>query len=475
MGLESKLSALIERLYEIEAVKFGDFKLKSGIQSPVYFDLRVIISYPDLMSEVSEFLYQAAAEGGAQYQSSCGVPYTALPLATCIATAHNIPMLIRRKEAKDYGTKKMIEGKFKEGETCLIVEDVVTSGSSVAETVELLRPAGIVVRDAVVLLNREQGGTAKLKAMGVKLHSVCTLSKVLEILEKSGKLDADMVKRVKQFIKDNQFTVPPAVPSKPADIASLSYGERAKLCKNPVARRVFEVMEMKRSNLALSVDVTSADQLLKLADSTGPYICVLKTHIDILEDFTMAFVEKLKALAQKHNFVIFEDRKFADIGNTVKEQYGKGIYRIAEWADIINAHAIPGPGIITGLKQVVKGKDRGCLMIAEMSSAGNLAKDGYTEACVKMSEENNDFVIGFICQQKLSQDPCMIHMTPGVKLEEGGDQLGQQYLTPSSVIAKKGTDVIIVGRGITQAPDPVEAAKLYRDAGYQAYQTVIGH
>ena len=130
----------------------------------------------------------------------------------------------------------------------------------------------------------------------------------------------------------------------------LSYTARALLPGQPVAaKRLLQLMDEKETNLALSADVTEALALLALADQLGPEIAILKTHIDILADFTWPLIQQLRALAQKHRFLIFEDRKFADIGNTVKHQYRGGLYRIAEWADYINAHTLPGPGIIQGL------------------------------------------------------------------------------------------------------------------------------
>ncbi|XP_002735881.1 uridine 5'-monophosphate synthase-like [Saccoglossus kowalevskii] len=465
---------LVLKLFEIEALKFGSFTLKSGIQSPVYFDLRVIVSYPSLMNEVADFLWQAAEKPNAKFVLLCGVPYTALPLATIMSANHNVPMLIRRKEAKDYGTKKMIEGKFKPGDTCLIVEDVVTSGSSVMETADSLSKVGIVVTDAVVLLDREQGGKQRLEHKGINLYSVCGMSGICKILEKHGKLDSPTVKQVDDFLAKNIFKPDTSGVKLTEQVSkkskkSLRYHERAEIVAHPLSKQLLKIMDSKQTNLAFSVDVTKCQQVLELVDKVGPHVCIVKTHVDIIEDFNDDFITALQKLADKHNFLIFEDRKFADIGNTVKHQYSSGVYKINQWAHITNAHSVPGDGVVQGLKDVGLPKNRGCLLIAEMSSTGNLATGEYTKATVKMAEEQADFVIGFICTSRLTDDPRFLHMTPGVQLSAGGDSLGQQYLTPNIVIGDRGSDIIIVGRGIYKADDPSNAAKLFKEAGYEAY------
>lgn len=206
---------------------------------------------------------------------------------------------------------------------------------------------------------------------------------------------------------------------------------------------------------------------------------MLKTHIDIISDFSNDTISGLKSLAKKHNFLVFEDRKFIDIGNTVQKQYLGGTFRISEWADIVNASVLAGEGIIEALARSAHetGQERAMLILAEMTSKGSLATGEYTKASVEIARKYPGFVLGFIATRELSSVQTssspgsgedFLVFTTGVNISSKGDALGQQYQTPQSAIAG-GADFIIAGRGIYAASDPVDAVKLYQKQGWDAY------
>ncbi|THZ02851.1 orotidine-5'-phosphate decarboxylase [Aureobasidium pullulans] len=375
-----------------------------------------------------------------------------------------------------------------------------------------------------------------------------------------------------------------------------SYQERASLPKtSPVASYLLRLIAAKQTNLCVSADVSTTRELLQLAEEVGDSICMLKTHADIINDFGPRTIEGLKEIAAKKHFLVFEDRKFGDIGSTVQKQFTAGPLQIVRWANIINAHIFPGPAIITALSQAAHdavsslntavttsisaspvpsymddsdevdspalshhedsddldrlssdddsnqlstysdptgrkpsvvsvsttistktesispqptpnhhggpndsissisagsaGQEsyalarlgeppllRSLLILAEMSSAGNLMTGSYTEQCVVEARKNPEFVMGFIAQRTLNEQPGdnFITMTPGVQIGATGDGLGQQYNTPEKVIGEAGTDIIIVGRGVYGAQDKRAKAEEYRVRAWKAYEGRIG-
>ena len=138
---------------------------------------------------------------GSKFDLVCGVPYTALPIATCMSLNHDIPMVMRRKEKKDYGTKQLIEGVFTKAQHCLIIEDVITTGGSIIETASDLQDAGLVIKDVVVLIDREQGGRENLEKH-FTVHTILHLSEIFNTLLKSDLISAEERSIIEKFIAE---------------------------------------------------------------------------------------------------------------------------------------------------------------------------------------------------------------------------------------------------------------------------------
>jgi uridine monophosphate synthetase len=183
------MTTIPDQLFDIGCVKFGQFKLKSGLMSPIYIDLRLLVTHPRVLRAVGDAMAAKAREAGLRFDRLAALPYAGLPIGVAVSLALDAPLIYPRKEAKDYGTAKLIEGAYVAGETVLMVDDLITKGTAKIEALKPLLDEGLVVRDILVLIDREQGGTAELAARGVALHPVLTLSGMLESLIASGRLD----------------------------------------------------------------------------------------------------------------------------------------------------------------------------------------------------------------------------------------------------------------------------------------------
>ncbi len=185
-------------LFDADCIRFGEFTLASGQSSPIYVDLRRVISYPELFQSVVNAYSDLVAP--LTFDRLAAVPYAALPAAAAIALRLQRPMIYPRKEVKSHGTGQAVEGSFEPGQVAVAIEDVVTSGGSLLGAISTMEAAGLEIRDVVVLVDREQGGRARLTEAGYRLHAVLTLRGIVDTLRDAEKIDAQTYARVKAYL-----------------------------------------------------------------------------------------------------------------------------------------------------------------------------------------------------------------------------------------------------------------------------------
>jgi uridine monophosphate synthetase len=333
------------------------------------------------------------------------------------------------------------------------VEDVITSGKSLVETIAEVEQEDLKVADIVVVLDREQGGKQLLESKGYRVHTLFNISEVCSILQENGELSDEEVKRIQDFLQGNHIQFEEKTRS--------SYEQKLEHAQHSVSKKLLETALAKKSNLIASADVTTTQELLDLAEKVGPHVIALKTHIDIISDFEYEkTIVPLKALAEKHQFLLMEDRKFADIGNTQELQFTSGVFKITDWADFVTSQVIGGFESLDCFKNV------GVVAIVGMSSKGALTTASYREEALKVALSHPN-VIGGVSQNQIPEE--LLLFTPGVNLADSGDGKGQQYNTPEHVFKMLHSDFIIVGRGIYKAEDPETAAITYKNEGWNAY------
>jgi uridine monophosphate synthetase len=200
--LSNELSALADGLLEAGCIKFGEFTLKSGLKSPIYIDLRQIITYPKLLEQVAQAYLPVLKN--LQFARIAGLPYAAIPIATAISLTGNYPMIYPRKEVKTYGTKAEIEGEYHAGETVVVIDDLATTGGSKFEAIEKLTGVGLVVKDVVVLVDRQSGAKESLQQAGYSMHAVLTITQLLDYWEKMGKVQKDKIGETREFLRTSR-------------------------------------------------------------------------------------------------------------------------------------------------------------------------------------------------------------------------------------------------------------------------------
>jgi orotate phosphoribosyltransferase len=172
------MQELIQALKECGALRFGDFTLASGVKSDYYIDIKMASTRPAVLSLISKLMAERMEQDGIHADIIAGVVLGSIPLVTALSLQTGIPFIMVRKEKKDHGTGKLIEGVLPHGARVLVVEDVITSAGSALFAVELLRNEGAEVDTVLSVIDRESGGPEALEARGVSLVPLLKASQI---------------------------------------------------------------------------------------------------------------------------------------------------------------------------------------------------------------------------------------------------------------------------------------------------------
>ncbi len=199
---------LAENMFQLGGVRFGDYTLgRTTVHSPIYIDPRVLVSNPHSLRAAAQLIAQETSSGQAMrhpkirpFTLVAGVPFGGLHLATAFSLATDVPMIYARSEAGEH----RIEGRYAAGETVLIIDDLITSGGSILETAAILQEAGLIVRDAIVLVDRDQGGAARLKRHGYTLYPILRLEVMLNLYMSKQFITEDQYRRSLEYIRTHR-------------------------------------------------------------------------------------------------------------------------------------------------------------------------------------------------------------------------------------------------------------------------------
>ena len=254
------------------------------------------------------------------------------------------------------------------------------------------------------------------------------------------------------------------------------WGPRWETINDGFSRRYMQTAVEKQSLICFAADLQTIESVRETVESIGPYIACLKLHVDIVEDWNPDGWKDVCDLAKSLDVLIWEDRKFADIGRVSRQQMG-GVVDIRSWADLVTSQLISGPDVVDGLQSGWGdvGRKGGVLLLAQMSSRGNLLVPNYTKSVVEQGKKMSG-VMGFIGNGSNPDDIKSLRemvgegkmiWTPGINLNTGDGVAGQQYGHPRDAVLA-GADCLIVGSGIYRSNDPVGAAKEYAKVSWEA-------
>lgn len=486
MNIEQLRNIILHKFYELNFIKYGDYQLKSGVHSNIYIDLRAIISYPILY----EYLYDyMILKYGNIFNNEIinGIQFGGLGLSNYLCNKLLLKQIFIRNEKKTYGTGRQVEGNYKETDSIFLIDDVMTTGKSINDTILTLKTHNLNVTKILVIVDRSEGH-APILNKDITPHSsyfgeyvsddsptffyLFTLNDItnylslLSMCQTSTPIDFN--------IKQNNYDVESNTNN--IDIMNTNKDNNIYInyFSNKVSNKIYNIALSKKTNIIFSADLTNPYNIISIINNIGDYIAGVKFHFDII-DFNVLnkniFIQELLLLKYKYNLFFIEDRKISDIGNIVRYQINDFL-----WMDAITAHSICGEKSFTSIKPLLSSSNTGIIMVTELSSKNNLISNEYINESFNIINNNASIICGIVAQKKVIGQlklSSIITFSPGINLTTIDDIYGQQYNTLNNIKSKDLGMFWIIGRGIYESNNINSDINKYKQLGWDYFVSMI--
>lgn len=321
--MEHSIEQIILELYERKIIQFGEFTLTSGKSSPIYIDLRQVISIPNLLNRVIKKLSDKIKQ--LHGDIILGVPYGGIVYSTLVSKELEMPHAMVRKEVKKHGGKKLIEGVQPENMNCIIVEDTVTSGSSVVRTIKHIQSVCMssIMKHIVCILDRRPNGYSKITE-GYHVHSLFSIYDILETLLSHKKVTSKMYNNVYYYL------------SKQVDFIGKDFFTKNIECKNPQIIKLYNrICNNDTSVLGLNVShIRDPVILLKFLKTHGCNFHFLLFESELLDGFTLQHATLLRKIADHYQILLIDNIRCTDNdANIIQQRLCGGTFKRNTWVD----------------------------------------------------------------------------------------------------------------------------------------------
>ena len=305
---------VIQELFKHNCIKTGEFTLKNGDISPIYINLKNVISKPHLLNLISVLLFEKLSI--LDYNRIIGVPYGGFIYSNALSVKYNIPSLFMRKEKKNYGLKKIIEGEYNHGDQCVIIEDTMTTGSSVIESINKIKHL-ININSILLVCDRRINKTPQLN--DYKIYSLFNIYDIIETLYITSKIDNTFYYKLQNYFKVHKKNINTDI----VDYYSI---------KNTFIKKITN----KNTNVCLDIDLKNIKEIFKIIELYGNDILILKIYSDIIEDINDTKIEEFLKIKEKYNILIMDGKQYSKNESVFFQEFTKTNKKLFKWIDIIS-------------------------------------------------------------------------------------------------------------------------------------------